>query len=113
MAAYIVSSTAAAQNAAPSYEAAPNVYKVIFEDPSFRVISATWPKGLQDPPHAHPLPSIIYYLTDCSLKLTTPDGQFRVADGNAGTSRANPVTMSHTAENVGSAECRAVLVERK
>jgi hypothetical protein len=37
---------AAAQNAPPSYEADPSVYKVIFEDQNFRVISATWKKSM-------------------------------------------------------------------
>lgn len=34
-------SAAAAQNAAPSYQADPDVYKVVFEDQNFRVIAAT------------------------------------------------------------------------
>jgi uncharacterized protein involved in exopolysaccharide biosynthesis len=40
-----VASAALAQNAPPTYQADPSVYKVIFEDANFRVIEATWKAG--------------------------------------------------------------------
>jgi hypothetical protein len=43
--------------------------KVIFEDQNFRVIAATWKKGTTDTPHSHPLPLVVYPLTDCNAKL--------------------------------------------
>jgi len=110
---YVGSSSAFAQNAPPSYQANPDVYKVIFEDQNFRVIAATWPKGLHDKAHSHPVPSVIYFLTDCSIRLYTPDGKTNDINSKAGTSNAAPITPSHTAENIGPAECRALLVERK
>ena len=46
--ALLIASAAAAQNAPPTYQADPDVYKLIFEDQNFRVIAATWKKGTTD-----------------------------------------------------------------
>jgi uncharacterized RmlC-like cupin family protein len=103
-----------AQSGQPTYLADPSVYKIIFEDQNFRVISATWPPGGTDKPHTHPLPSVIYFLTDCTQKLRAADGTERDANSKAGTSMAVPIiAQPHTAHNVGSAACRAIFVERK
>jgi hypothetical protein len=45
---YVASSAAVAQNAPPSYQADPDVYKVIFENQDFRVIASTRKKGVRD-----------------------------------------------------------------
>jgi hypothetical protein len=108
-----VSSAAVAQNAPPTYEADPSVYKVIFEDQAFRVIAAAWKAGVTDKSHSHPVPSVVYFVTDCALKLTSADGKTANLNPKAGTSMAVPLTASHTAQNVGSTDCQAVLVERK
>jgi hypothetical protein len=102
------------QTAKPSYEADPDTYKVIFEDQNFRVIEATWKAGKTDKPHTHPLPSVVYDLTGCTLKLHGADGKVREASSTAGTAKAVPIiTQPHTAENPGSSDCRAIFVERK
>ena len=105
--------SAAAQNAPPSYEADPTVYKVIFEDQNFRVIAATWKKGETDKPHSHPLPFVVYALDDCTLHVHNPDGTTRELKNKVGGANAGPITSSHTAENPGDADCRAIFVERK
>ena len=46
----LASSAAMAQNAPPSYEGDPDVYKVIFEDQNFRVIDSLRKKGVHDKP---------------------------------------------------------------
>ena len=103
-----------AQSGQPTYLADPSVYKIIFEDQNFRVISATWPPDGTDKPHTHPLPSVVYFLTDCTQKLRAADGTERDVNSKAGTSNTVPIiTEPHTAHNVGSAACRAVFVERK
>jgi quercetin dioxygenase-like cupin family protein len=104
---------ALAQNAPPTYQADPGVYKVIFEDQNFRVIAATWKKGAHDKAHSHPVPSVIYALSDCSLRVTAPDGTKRDITNKAGSATPVPITASHSAENVGSTDCQAVFVERK
>jgi quercetin dioxygenase-like cupin family protein len=108
-----VSSLVLAQNAPPTYQADPDVYKVVFEDQNLRVIAATWKKGATDKSHSHPVPSVIYALTDCSLRVTAPDGTKRDLNSKAGSSMAVAITASHSAENVGAADCQAVFVERK
>jgi hypothetical protein len=114
IAAVLVTATIAfAQSSPPTYQADPSVYKVIFEDDNFRVIAATWKKGTSDKDHAHPSPSVAYAVTDCSLKVVTPDGKSRDVNSKAGSANAVPTTQSHHAENVGASDCQVVFVERK
>jgi hypothetical protein len=109
----IATNAALAQNAEPSYKADPDVYKVIFEDNNFRVIEATRKKGVHDKPHGHPLPSVVYSLTDCDTKQYTPDGKSAENKRKAGTAFAAPITASHSAENIGAADCKQIFVEKK
>ena len=106
-------SVAFAQNAPPTYEADPSVYKIIFEDQNFRVISATWKVGVTDKAHSHTALSVGYFVTDCTLRLRSADGKTVEINPKAGGSMAIANTPSHTAENAGSKDCQAVLVERK
>ncbi|MBV8745259.1 MAG: hypothetical protein JO134_09490 [Xanthobacteraceae bacterium] len=108
-----LSSIAMAQNSPPSYEADPDTYKVIFEDQNFRVIAATWKKGANDKPHSHPVPSVVYALDDCTLRIHNPDGTTRDINNKAGTAFTGIVTPSHTAENVSPTDCHGIFVERK
>jgi hypothetical protein len=108
-----VAVSARAQDAPPTFQADPDVYKVIFEDQNFRVIAATWKKGVHDKAHSHPVPSVSYAVTDCMLRLYSSDGKTRDVTPKAGTSMAVPLTPSHSAENVGASDCQLVLVERK
>jgi hypothetical protein len=106
-------SIAAAQNSPPTFQADPDAYKLIFENENFRVIAATWKKGTQDKPHSHPVPSILYALTDCTLRVHAPDGTTRDITAKAGVAMAVPIIPSHTAENISPTDCQAVFVERK
>ena len=103
--------TLLAQSAPPTYQGDPSVYKIIFENDSFRVIAATWKAGQADQPHSHPIASVVYALNDC--KLTNPDGTTRDVVNKAGTATAAPITASHTAQNTGSSDCQVVFIERK
>ena len=105
--------TAHAQTVEPTFKGDPTVYKVIFEDANFRVIEAIRKKGVHDKPHSHPLPSVVYNLTDCKTKLYAADGKTVENAGKAGAASAVPVTASHSAENIGDADCKQVFVERK
>ena len=110
---HLGSTGAMAQTAAPTFEGDPDVYKVIFEDANFRVIEATRKKGVHDKAHGHPLPSIVYNITDCTTKQYAPDGKTTEATAKAGSARAIPVIASHSAENTGTADCKQLFVERK
>lgn len=106
-------SAAAGVESPPSYQSDPDTYKVIFEDQNFRVIAATWKKGTTDKPHSHPVPFVIYPLTDCTIRLHNADGSTRELPSKVGTAFAGPIVASHTAENIGSDDCQAIFVERK
>jgi hypothetical protein len=104
---------ALAQTALPTYQGDPDVYKVIFEDQNFRVIATTRKKGVHDKEHGHPVPSIVYNITDCTTKTYTPDGKTSEVTRKAGSASAVPVIPSHSAENIGPADCQQIFVERK
>jgi hypothetical protein len=108
-----VSSSAVAQTVEPAYKAAPDTYKVIFEDNNFRVTEANHKKGVRDKMHSHPVPFVVYNLTDCKTRLYTPDGATKEVAGKAGTASANPVIAAHAAENIGDADCKQIFVEKK
>ena len=106
-------SPAAAQNAPATFRADPSVYKLLYEDQNIRVISATWAKGVHDKPHSHPIPSVAHALDDCTIRVYAPDGTTRDIINKAGSTTEVPITWSHTAENIGSADCHVVFVEHK
>jgi hypothetical protein len=108
-----VSSSAVAQTVEPAYKAAPDTYKIIFEDNNFRVIEANHKKGVRDKMHSHPVPFVVYNLTDCKTRLYTPDGATKEVAGKAGMASANPVIAAHAAENIGDADCKQIFVEKK
>src|SRR6516162_9709542 len=111
----LASSAAMAQNAPPSYEGDPDVYKVIFEDQNFRVIDSIRKKGVHDKLHSHPVPSIVYHLTDCTSLSYGPDGKPTGSPSNrkAGTAQTGSITPAHSVENVGPEDCHQIFVERK
>ncbi len=93
----------------------PGCYKVIFEDQNFRVIDSVRKKGVHDKLHSHPVPSILYHLTDCTSVVYGPDGKPAPSptNGKAGTAFAVPIIPAHSAENIGSEDCHQIFVERK
>lgn len=102
-----------AQGVPPSYKASPDVYKLIAENEQFRVIQATWKPGQRDAWHSHAGALVAYRLSDCKSRIHTPDGKYQDRNGKAGEVTFNPVIASHSFENVGTTECKSLLVERK
>lgn len=102
-----------AQEAPRSFAASPDVYRVIGEDDRYRVIAATWAPGQRDNWHSHGAVVAVYALTDCTVRLHTPDGQYRDGKLKAGDSRVGPQAPKHVFENAGGAECRMILFEPK
>lgn len=68
---------------------------------------------MHDKVHGHPVPSIVYNITDCTTKLYAADGKTSENTSKAGTSNAIAVIASHSAENIGPADCQQIFVERK
>jgi quercetin dioxygenase-like cupin family protein len=101
---------AAAQDAPRSFAASPDVYRVVAENPQYKVIEVTWKAGQRDKAHGHPA-SAVYYLTDCSLRLHLPDGSYRDAAPKAGFALVQQPIASHSVENRGTGDCRLVMFE--
>jgi hypothetical protein len=105
---------AVGQTAQPTFAGDPDVYKVIFEDANFRVVEAIRKKGVHDKVHGHPIANVVYNVTDCKTKLFDGSGKpVGENEAKAGTVTAVPVIASHSAENVGTADCRQIFFERK
>ncbi len=105
---------AMAADVAPSYKEVPDMYQLLSENEHFRVILATWKPGQRDKWHSHEGPAAIYRLTDCNLRAYAPDG--KVVDrpmAKKGSVNFNPGITSHSLENVGTADCQLLLVEKK
>jgi len=105
---------ASADGTAPlSHLADPKVYKLIGENETFRVVLATWKPGQRDAYHSHS-ELVAYRLTDCKGRGYKADGTV-AGEGNnkAGSLRFQKPVASHSVENIGSAECRVLIVERK
>jgi hypothetical protein len=77
------------------------------------VIEATRKAGVHDNAWGHPAPSIAYFLTDCPTRQYAADGKTTESTGKAGTARAASVIASHSAENIGTADCKQLFVEKK
>jgi hypothetical protein len=103
------------ENAPLSYVADPKVYHLISENDQFRVVEVTRPAGFRDAWHSHGKATVVYNLTECQTRLHLPDGKSTggTAAAKAGSVVYNGPIPSHSAENVGSAECRQLLVELK
>ncbi len=104
---------AGAQQVPLSYQAAPEVYKLLAEDANFRVILATWQAGQKDVQHSHSAVAA-YRLTDCTARAFGADGKM-LSEGSAkaGTVALQGIVASHSLENIGTGECKVLLVERK
>jgi quercetin dioxygenase-like cupin family protein len=104
---------ALAQEVPRSYLASPEVYKVIGENEQYRVIAVTWKPGQRDNWHSHGPVVAAYNLTDCNMRVHTPDGKSEDRTSKAGDARVRPQSPSHSLENIGTAECKLVLFEPK
>jgi quercetin dioxygenase-like cupin family protein len=104
-----MSSTAATQDRA---KFALQFYKVVLDDDHVRVIDYRLTPGEKEPMHSHPSGVLVYYLTDAKMLVTLPDGKTAEAINKAGdVIWRDPVT--HFAQNTGSSEVHALLVEPK
>ena len=102
---------AMAEDAPRSYEASPDIYKVIAQNGPTHVILVTWKPGQRDAWHSHPAAGV-YFLTDCQSLVHFPDGRHADSIHKVGEAIVNPPIASHSVENTGASECRLVIVER-
>ncbi|MDD9936242.1 MAG: hypothetical protein OXT09_21700 [Myxococcales bacterium] len=93
--------------------ASPDVYKVLAESESARLLLATWQPGQRDAMHAHP-EFIVYTLTDMRWKSILLDGRESTGSAKAGEVLAPGAGLpGHAVLNVGDAPAAVLILERK
>ena len=108
-----MSTIAVADEAPDAVTVSPDVYKVIAENDSLRVVAATWKPGQRDMMHSHPAIGI-YILSDCEkMRVHYADGTSKDWSAKSGTAGANAPVTSHAIENIGDTECRTIFFEPK
>lgn len=103
---------ATAQAQPRSFEASPEIYKVIAQNADYKVVEATWKPGQKDQLHSHPA-AAVYYLTDCTLRGTLADGKTGEGRPRAGTATVQAAIPGHTIENIGTTDCKLIMFEPK
>jgi len=95
--------------------ASPNVYKIIAENPQWRVLKGTWQPGQEDNFHSHPADRVSVFPMDCKLRLTKRDGTFKDVSPKAGKAkvRTGDPESAHKAKNIGDKACTLYIVELK
>ena len=92
--------------------AAPDHYKVEFENDRVRVIRITYGPGEESAMHEHK-DGVVIYLTDMTVEFTLPDGTTPPAQAvTAGGSEWAPAEM-HAARNIGDEPIEALMIEFK
>jgi len=90
----------------------PNRYKVEIENDQVRVIRARYGPREKGVMHEHPFNYLVAFLTECNLKVTTPEGESKV-----GTRVAGDVTWGqptkHSEENLNDKPLEVIVVEFK
>jgi quercetin dioxygenase-like cupin family protein len=86
-------------------------YKVEFENDRVRVLRIQYGPHEKSVMHSHP-DSVAVFLTDGSVKFTTPDGKTQSAELKAGTTQWT-AAGKHLPENVGDKPFELILVEVK
>jgi quercetin dioxygenase-like cupin family protein len=89
----------------------PKHYKVETENAKVRVLRIHYGPHEKSVMHSHP-DSVVVYLADGTIKMTTPDGKSQTMTGKKGQTQFTPAG-THLPENVGDTAFEAVLVELK
>ena len=92
-------------------EVSPQYNVVRFENDRVRVIELHMKPGEKEAVHSHP-PHVVYVLTDFTMRNVLPDGTKSEASRKAGDVFWRDAT-THSAENVGATEARAIAIELK
>jgi hypothetical protein len=89
----------------------PQHYKVVFENPSVRVLRISYAPGAKSQMHDHP-DSIVVPLADSKVRFTLPDGKTQDSDLPNESGMYTPAGK-HNPTNVGTTKIDALLVEFK
>ncbi len=102
------SASALAQDAV---KADPTHYKVVFENPSVRVLRIDYAPGSKSTMHQHP-DAIVIPLAASKVRFATPDGKFTDSELASESALYMPAG-THTPSNIGAGRVDALLVEFK
>ena len=97
--------------AADAVKAAPNLYKVLFENNKVRVLETRYKAKDKSAMHSHPA-LVACFIKQGKGKFTLPDGKTQEMEAKAG----DAVFMdaqTHAVENIGNTELHVILVELK
>lgn len=103
-------STALAQDVLSAAGGA-EAHKVLLDNDHVRVLDARLQPGQKIAMHSHPA-NVVYFVSDCKINVTFPDGKTTVRDAKAGTALWNG-PLTHAVENIGATECHLVQTEIK
>ena len=92
-------------------KASPNNYKLLFEDDVHRVLEMSLKAGERDNEHSH-TSEVVYFVTGSSLRIHLPDGQSVEADIPDGHVMPHE-PWTHSVENVGTKDLKAIIFETK
>jgi quercetin dioxygenase-like cupin family protein len=91
--------------------ASPDVYRVMFENDSVRVLDIKLKAGEQSEMHSHPS-YLVYALSSCKIKFSSMDGESGDFDIRAGETMWRDAE-SHSATNIGDSDCHVLNIEIK
>jgi quercetin dioxygenase-like cupin family protein len=89
----------------------PNVYSLLHEDERVRILEMNLPAGVNDGMHSHP-DEAAYFVTGSRLRIHLPDGESVEMDVPDGAPLSHEA-WTHSVENIGDADLKAVVVEIK
>ena len=94
-----------------SVQVAPDHYRVVFENPSVRVLRIDYAPGSKSAMHTHP-DAIVIPLAASKVRFSTPDGKFTDSELASETALYMP-GGTHSPSNTGTGRVDALLVEFK
>ena len=92
-------------------QVAPSNYKVLEENDHVRVLEMNLPAGEKDEMHSHPSETV-YFISGGKAKIHLPGGEAveaEIPDGHVMWHEE----WTHTVENIGASDIKAIIVEAK
>ena len=92
-------------------KAAPDNYKLLFEDDVHRVLEMTLKAGERDNEHSH-TSEMVYFISGSKLRIHLPGGETVEADIPDGHVMPHE-PWTHSVENIGTNDLKAIIFETK
>ena len=92
-------------------KASPDNYKLLFEDDDHRLLEMNLKAGERDNEHSH-TSELVYFINGSSVKIRLSDGETMEADIPDGHVMAHEA-WTHSVENVGASDLKAIIFETK